>query len=353
MKILTVLGARPQFIKAAAFSRAALQYPDVQEVIVHTGQHYDQNMSDVFFKEMDIPKPKYMLQTGGKSHGAMTGQQLEKIEEILLTEKPDLVLVYGDTNSTLAGALAAVKLHIPIAHVEAGLRSFNRQMPEEINRILTDQISDYLFVPSLGAKQNLKSEGVDESKIFVVGDIMYDVALYYKEKMIKPLWFDDLKLEKFVLCTIHRAENTDDPIKLFNILKGLGLSKRDIVLPLHPRTVGKIMQYGLNIPSNIKVVDPIGYLEMVWLEVHSELIVTDSGGVQKEAYFHDKYCITLREETEWVELVENGYNILAGSNSELIKSLLSRQNCSGILDKSIYGNGNTAKKIIMKIIGGH
>lgn len=351
MKILTVLGARPQFIKAAAFSRALQQYSNIQEVIVHTGQHYDQNMSDVFFEEMGIPKPKYMLQTGGKSHGAMTGQQLEKIEEILLDEKPDLVLVYGDTNSTLAGALAAIKLHIPIAHVEAGLRSFNRQMPEEINRILTDQISNYLFVPSSDAKQNLLHEGIDESKIFVVGDIMYDVALYYKERMVKPSWFDALNLEKFILCTIHRAENTDDLTKLSNILEGLELSRRDIILPLHPRTVGKIKQYGLIVPSNVRVVDPIGYLEMVWLEVNCELIVTDSGGVQKEAYFHDKYCVTLREETEWVELVNSGYNTLVGSNSELIKSALVRQSDSKILDKSIYGNGNTAENIIKNITG--
>ncbi|PWB13299.1 UDP-N-acetylglucosamine 2-epimerase (non-hydrolyzing) [Acinetobacter sp. AM] len=346
MKILTVLGARPQFIKAAAFSRALHQYPNIKEVIVHTGQHYDQNMSDVFFEEMSIPKPKYMLQTGGKTHGAMTGKQLEKIEEILLTEKPDVVLVYGDTNSTLAGALAAIKLHIPIAHVESGLRSFNRQMPEEINRILTDQISDYLFVPSLGAKQNLLREGIEENKIFVVGDIMYDVALYYKEKMVKPSWFDALNLEKFILCTIHRAENTDDIEKLSNILKGLELSRKDIILPLHPRTVGKIKQYGLIIPSNIRVVDPTGYLEMVWLEIHSELIVTDSGGVQKEAYFHNKLCVTLREETEWVELVSSGYNTLVGSNSELIHSTLVSESQNKITIKDIYGDGNTAENIV-------
>ncbi|WP_353804610.1 non-hydrolyzing UDP-N-acetylglucosamine 2-epimerase [Acinetobacter baumannii] len=346
MKILTVLGARPQFIKAAAFSRAVQKSSMMEEIIIHTGQHYDQNMSDVFFEEMDIPKPKYMLQTGGKTHGAMTGQQLEKIEEILLIEKPDIVLVYGDTNSTLAGALAAIKLHIPIAHVESGLRSFNRQMPEEINRILTDQISDYLFVPSLGAKENLLREGISENKIFVVGDIMYDVALYYKEKMIKPLWFDDLNLNKFVLCTIHRAENTDDPIKLSNILRGLELSQRDIILPLHPRTVSKLKQYGLNIPSNIRVVEPTGYLEMVWLEVHSELIVTDSGGVQKEAYFHNKLCVTLREETEWVELVNNGYNTLVGSNSDLISTSLKNKVVNKISIKDIYGNGDTAEKIV-------
>ncbi|WP_262463067.1 non-hydrolyzing UDP-N-acetylglucosamine 2-epimerase [Acinetobacter pittii] len=350
MKILTVLGARPQFIKAAAFSREVQRYSNIQEIIVHTGQHYDANMSDVFFQEMGIPKPKYMLKTGGKTHGAMTGQQLEKIEEILLNEKPDLVLVYGDTNSTLAGALAAVKLHIPIAHVEAGLRSFNRQMPEEINRILTDQISDYLFVPSLGAKQNLINEGVDENKIFIVGDIMYDVALYYKEKMVKPYWFDELNLEKFILCTIHRAENTDDINKLKDILKGLELSKKNIILPLHPRTVKKIKEYDLVVSNNIYIVEPVGYLEMVWLEVNSQLIVTDSGGVQKEAYFHNKYCVTLREETEWVELVSNGYNILAGSNPILISSSLSNEVNKEILNKDIYGKGNTSKNIL-EIIG--
>ncbi|MFW1968560.1 non-hydrolyzing UDP-N-acetylglucosamine 2-epimerase [Acinetobacter guillouiae] len=346
MKIVTVLGARPQFIKAAAFSRAILNSTKIEEIIVHTGQHYDQNMSDVFFDEMDIPKPKYMLSTGGKTHGAMTGQQLEKIEEILLNEQPDLVLVYGDTNSTLAGALAAVKMHIPIAHVESGLRSFNRQMPEEINRILTDQISEYLFVPSVGAKQNLLREGIDESKIFIVGDIMYDVALFYKEKMLKPLWFDSLDLKAFILCTIHRAENTDDILKLSNILKGLELSGENIILPLHPRTVNKIKQYDLKLSENIKVVDPVGYLEMVWLEANSKLIVTDSGGVQKEAYFHNKLCVTLREETEWVELVEVGYNTLVGSNSTLISSALMNDSITKICINDIYGNGHTAENIV-------
>ncbi|MCU4494114.1 UDP-N-acetylglucosamine 2-epimerase (non-hydrolyzing) [Acinetobacter guillouiae] len=350
MKIVTVLGARPQFIKAAAFSRAILNSTKIEEIIVHTGQHYDQNMSDVFFDEMDIPKPKYMLSTGGKTHGAMTGQQLEKIEEILLNEQPDLVLVYGDTNSTLAGALAAVKMHIPIAHVESGLRSFNRQMPEEINRILTDQISEYLFVPSVGAKQNLLREGIDESKIFIVGDIMYDVALFYKEKMLKPLWFDSLDLKAFILCTIHRAENTDDILKLSNILKGLELSGENIILPLHPRTVSKIKQYDLKLSENIKVVDPVGYLEMVWLEANSKLIVTDSGGVQKEAYFHNKLCVTLREETEWVELVNAGYNKLVGSAADLINLALTDKDSIEIKNKNIYGNGNSAQNIISIII---
>lgn len=350
MKILTVLGARPQFIKAAAFSRVIADYEGLQEVIVHTGQHYDQNMSDIFFEEMDIPVPKYKLQTGGKTHGAMTGQQLEKIEEILLEEKPDLVLVYGDTNSTLAGALSAVKLHIPIAHIEAGLRSFNRKMPEEINRILTDQVSDYLFVPSLGAKNNLLHEGVDQNKIFIVGDIMYDVSLYYKEKMIKPDWFDALNLSNFILCTIHRAENTDDEIKLLNIFKGLGSSNKNIILPLHPRTVNKIKEHNITVPNNIKIVDPVGYLEMVWLEVNSDLIVTDSGGVQKEAYFHGKYCITLREETEWVELVEHGFNKLVGYDAKLIVDGINTSDSKKIESSGIYGDGKTAKKILDIIV---
>ncbi|QBQ17596.1 non-hydrolyzing UDP-N-acetylglucosamine 2-epimerase [Acinetobacter haemolyticus] len=350
MKILTVLGARPQFIKAAAFSRAIADYEGVEEIIVHTGQHYDQNMSDIFFEEMDIPVPKYKLQTGGKTHGAMTGQQLEKIEEILIKEKPDLVLVYGDTNSTLAGALSAVKLHIPIAHIEAGLRSFNRKMPEEINRILTDQVSDYLFVPSLGAKNNLLHEGVEENKIFIVGDIMYDVSLYYKEKMEKPTWFDSLDLNNFILCTIHRAENTDDEFKLQSIFKGLGLSSKNIILPLHPRTVNKIKEHNIIIPNNIKIVDPVGYLEMVWLEVHSDLIVTDSGGVQKEAYFHGKYCVTLREETEWVELVEYGFNKLVGYDTKLIVNAINISDSKKIESLGIYGDGETAKKILDSIL---
>lgn len=350
MKILTVLGARPQFIKAAAFSRVIAEYDEVEEIIVHTGQHYDQNMSDIFFEEMGIPVPKYKLQTGGKTHGAMTGQQLEKIEEILLEEKPDLVLVYGDTNSTLAGALSAVKLHIPIAHIEAGLRSFNRKMPEEINRILTDQVSDYLFVPSLGAKDNLLHEGIDESKIFIVGDIMYDVSLYYKEKMVKPNWFDSLNLNNFILCTIHRAENTDDDCKLLNIFRGLGLSNKNIILPLHPRTVNKIKEHNITIPNNIKIVEPVGYLEMVWLEVHSDLIVTDSGGVQKEAYFHGKYCITLREETEWVELVENGFNKLVGHDPKLIVDAINTMDSKKIENLGIYGNGKAAYKILNRVV---
>jgi UDP-GlcNAc3NAcA epimerase len=302
-------------------------------------------MSDIFFDEMNIPKPKYSLQTGGKTHGEMTGQQLEQVEKILLDEQPDLVLVYGDTNSTLAGALAAVKLHIPIAHVEAGLRSFNKKMPEEINRILTDQISDYLFVPSIGAKQNLLNEGVSEEKIFVVGDIMYDVSLYYKEKMVRPKWFENLGLDKFILCTIHRAENADDINKLSNILKGLELAGKGVILPLYPCTLNKIKQYALNLPKNIRVVEPVGYLEMVWLEVNYNLVVTDSGAVQKEAYFHEKYCVTLREETEWVELVDNGLNRLVGSDIEKICKACEKP-FEYKFSHGIYGKGETANNIL-------
>lgn len=348
MKILTILGARPQFIKAAAFSRAIKNYPNIKEVIVHTGQHYDQNMSDIFFQEMDIPTPQYKLNTGGKTHGAMTGQQLEQIEDILILENPDIVLVYGDTNSTLAGALAAVKLHIPVAHVEAGLRSYNRKMPEEINRILTDQISSYLFVPSIKSKQNLINEGISEDKIFIVGDIMYDVSIFYKEKMIKPNWFDELKLRSYALCTIHRAENTDDIKKLKGIFKGLSDSGKDIILPLHPRTLKKIEEHNITIASNINIVQPVGYLEMIWLEVNSDLVITDSGGVQKEAYFHNKFCITLRDETEWVELVENKVNVVVGSNAEAIKESIIRS-VSINNDSLIYGNGDTAVKIIAEL----
>lgn len=345
MKILTVLGARPQFIKAASFSRALRGHPNIEEIIVHTGQHYDQNMSDIFFNEMDIPRPKYQLNTGGKSHGAMTGQQLVEIEKVLLIEQPDIVLVYGDTNSTLAGALAAVKLHIPVAHVEAGLRSFNREMPEEINRILTDQISSYLFVPTISSKQNLLREGIPESRIHIVGDIMFDVALYYKNKSTKPKWYDTINLKEFALCTIHRAENTDKPEKLARILQGLSHSNLPIILPLHPRTLSKINSYHIDIPENIYVVEPVGYLEMVWLEINCSFIITDSGGVQKEAYFHGKQCITLRDETEWVELTQIKVNTLVGSDITKIKQALEVQKFQ-INNTTIYGSGNTANQII-------
>jgi len=347
IKILTVIGARPQFIKAATVSRQIALRDDLQEVIVHTGQHYDSNMSDVFFEELDIPKPHYHLGIGGGTHGAMTGRQLEAIEQVLLKEMPDWVLVYGDTNSTLAGALAAVKLHIPVAHVEAGLRSFNRKMPEEINRILTDHASTLLFTPTNTATRNLASEGIAGEKVQQVGDVMYDAALFYKERARKPDWFDALKIEPgtFVLCTIHRAENTDDLERMKCILVGLQDSGLPVILPLHPRTKKVLIDAGLNTPQNVYVVDPVGYLEMVWLEVNCKIIATDSGGVQKEAYFHGKPCVTLRDETEWVELVDAGWNVLVGANRTLITSGL--MSVFSFPEVSVlYGCGQSAASVV-------
>jgi UDP-GlcNAc3NAcA epimerase len=352
MKILTILGARPQFIKAAVVSRAFKQYrKDVREVLVHTGQHYDANMSDVFFDELDIPHPDYNLGIGGGTHGQNTGRMIEKVEEILLKEKPDWVLVYGDTDSTLAGALAAAKLHIPVAHVEAGLRSFNRRMPEEINRVLTDHVASILFVPTSTAKKNLSNEGIDQNKIQTVGDVMYDAALYYKEKARKPPWFDNLKMSinEFVLCTIHRAENTDEPERLREIFQGLSDCDLPMVLPLHPRTRGKLASQGIVPAPNIQLTEPVGYLEMVWLEMNCKLIVTDSGGVQKEAYFHGKPCITLRDETEWLELVESGNNQLVGADASRISSAVSSSfHVSG--DKELYGRGVSGVDIVHLLI---
>lgn len=354
MKLFTVIGARPQFIKAATVSRAlAAHYPDSREILVHTGQHYDANMSDVFFDELDIPRPGHHLGIGGGSHGQNTGRMLEKLDALMIQEKPDWVLVYGDTDSTLAGALAAAKLHIPVAHVEAGLRSFNRRMPEEINRVLTDHVADLLFAPTQLALRNLQKEGIADSKIHVVGDVMYDAALYYRPLARKPAWFDALRVGEFALCTIHRAENTDDPERMRGILAGLAESPLPVVLPLHPRTRKQLAQFHLNLPNTIRVVDPVGYLEMVWLESHCRLVVTDSGGVQKEAYFHGKPCVTLRDETEWVELVELGANVLVGADRARIRAAV--MGCESMICGSrdvLYGQGNSAMQLLAKLIGG-
>ncbi|NLC36032.1 MAG: UDP-N-acetylglucosamine 2-epimerase (non-hydrolyzing) [Alcaligenaceae bacterium] len=343
---MTVLGARPQFVKAAAVSRAIATQPGLHERIIHTGQHYDPGMSDIFFEEMDIPRPDHQLGTGGGSHGAMTGAQLQSIEAILLAERPDWVLVYGDTNSTLAGALAAAKLHIPVAHVEAGLRSFNRRMPEEINRVLTDHLSELLFVPTPAAGRQLRQEGIDPGRIHLTGDVMMDAALYYRELARRPAWFDDLSLQDdaFLLCTLHRAENTDCPQRLRNIFYGLAASERPIVLPLHPRTRKTLERLNLQPSSQLHIVEPVGYLEMAWLEMHCAAVVTDSGGVQKEAYFHGKPCITLRDETEWTELVELGVNTLTGADpgliAEQINAPMSHPSCG-----DLYGDGRAAQFI--------
>jgi len=349
-KIITVLGARPQFIKAATVSRAIAREGRVMERIIHTGQHYDPGMSDIFFQEMDIPMPSHHLSVGGGSHGAMTGEQLRLIESILMEEKPDWVLVYGDTNSTLAGALAAAKLHIPVAHVEAGLRSFDRRMPEEINRIMTDHLSEVLFAPTQVAQRQLKREGVDDGQIHITGDVMMDAALHYREYARRPKWFDGLGVAEgeFLLCTIHRAENTDSEQRLRNILLGLSASERPIVLPLHPRTRKTMERLALAPSEQIYVVDPVGYLEMVWLEMHCHAVVTDSGGVQKEAYFHGKPCITLRDETEWIELVELGVNTLVGAEPEHIANHINNPpNACTVGD--VYGDGR-ASELIAQIL---
>ena len=352
MKILTVVGARPQFIKAAVVSRAFKERrPDVSEILVHTGQHYDANMSGVFFEELNIPRPTHNLGVGGGTHGQNTGRMLEGLEALMLAESPDWVLVYGDTDSTLAGALAAAKLNIPLAHVEAGLRSFNRRMPEEINRVLTDHTAAMLFAPTELARTNLRNEGIEEERIHVVGDVMYDAALFYKEHACKPSWFDALEIapNEFVLCTVHRAENTDDPQRMQAIFDGLESAALPVVLPLHPRTRNKLLQMGMELPANINVVDPVGYLGMVWLEANCKLVATDSGGVQKEAYFHQKPCVTLRDETEWVELVERKVNQLTGANATEIKNAIHRAFFPAT-ETSLYGIGKTAQNIIEKLV---
>ena len=347
MKIVTVLGARPQFIKAAALSRVIQRNPKIKEVIIHTGQHYDTNMSDIFFEQMQIPKPDHYLGVSSKYHGEMTGRMIEGIEQILLKEKPDVVLIYGDTNSTLAGAIAAKKLHIKIAHVEAGLRSYNMLMPEEINRILADRISNFLFCPGEQAIKNLRAEGFDNfpSEIYDVGDIMKDVAYFYQKLEQEVVGIP----EKFVLSTIHRAENTDDLARLASIVESLIeiSSTHPVILPLHPRTKSRLSKLNLTVPEDVKIIDPVGYLEMVYLLKRCELVVTDSGGLQKEAYFFGKPCITTRDQTEWTELVEAGYNSVVGTDKKQIltaKEKFLKQKPQ--FEPSLYGQGNTAEKIV-------
>jgi UDP-GlcNAc3NAcA epimerase len=350
-RILTILGARPQFIKAAAVSRAIKQ-SSLQEIIVHTGQHFDNNMSDVFFKEMEIPAPDYNLNINSLGHGAMTGRMMEEIEKIILNEKPDVVMVYGDTNSTIAGSLAAKKLQVKVAHVEAGLRSFNMAMPEEINRILTDRISDFLFCPTQTAVNNLDKEGFKNfnCQISKVGDVMYDTSLYYgKQADSKASFAKSLNLEpsSYVLCTVHRQENTDDPARLISIFEALNEINRfkKVVLPLHPRT-RKILETK-GIKPEFTIIDPVGYFDIIYLMKNASLILTDSGGMQKEAFFFGKYCLTMRDETEWVELVENQVNFLVGAQKASI--LNGFQHVISKPFKTVeplYGDGNASEKII-------
>lgn len=359
MKIITVVGARPQFIKAATLSRVLRKQDRVNELLLHTGQHFDANMSAVFFDELDIPNPDFNLEINGGGHGEMTGKMLSGIEQVLLEEKPNWVLIYGDTNSTLAGALAAVKLHIPIAHVEAGLRSFNRKMPEEINRVLTDHASDLLFAPTRLAMENLKKEGLSPDKIEYVGDVMFDAAKFYGAKASSQL--SEIREKNgfdhgdYALVTIHRAENTDEPQLLRAIANQIIKLNIDlpVIWPLHPRTRHKLIELNLmdSLNRNISIVDPVGYLDMVALEKGAKLIVTDSGGVQKEAFFHRVPCLTLRNETEWVELVDGGYNILVNplldAAPDIAKEMIKRKLD---WDQPLYGTGNSAELICQALL---
>ena len=351
-KIITVVGARPQFIKAATLSRQ-FKLLGIEEKIIHTGQHFDANMSEIFFDEMEIPKPAYQLDIHGVSHGAMTGRMLEGIEKILMSEKPDGVLVYGDTNSTLAGALAAAKLHIPVIHVEAGLRSFNMEMPEEINRILTDRISNALFCPTVTAVNNLMREGFDNMPIQIIknGDVMQDAAMYYADKaQLKSDIIRKPGLNKFVLATIHRQENTDNPENLKNIIEGLNAIHKEIpvVVPMHPRT-RNILAQNYQLPD-FTIIDPVGYFDMIMLLKSCEMVITDSGGVQKEAFFFAKHCITLREQTEWVELVENGFNLLVGSDIDKLRDAFDFfRTKKSDFSINLYGNGKAAEMAAAEI----
>lgn len=358
MFILSIVGARPQFIKVAALSRAIAEHNrkfrdcPIAEKIIHTGQHYDENMSQMFFDELEIPQPDYNLGVGSSSHGEQTGKMLERLEQTLLKEKPDWVLVYGDTNSTLAGALTAAKLHIPVAHVEAGLRSFNRRMPEEINRVVTDHISELLFCPTQTSVDNLAKEGISAG-VHRVGDVMYDCILFYtkKTKPIEQKILERLRIQSksYCLVTVHRAENTDDSKQLSNIFEALNeIATKDcpVVLPLHPRTIKHAHKHSLEFADWVKVIKPVSYLKMVALENNAKLILTDSGGVQKEAYWLGVPCITLRDETEWVETVESGWNILAGANKEcIIDGVRHGHRRRDVAPESVYGNGNAANQI--------
>jgi UDP-GlcNAc3NAcA epimerase len=384
IKILTIIGARPQIIKAAAISRAISQHfqNDFTEVIVHTGQHYDENMSAIFFGELGIPQPNYNLSVGSGTHGVQTANMLQGIEAVLVKEKPNYLLIYGDTNSTLAGALAAVKLQVPVIHIEAGLRSFNKSMPEEINRILADHVSTYLFPPTSTGVENLQREGFeiqrlkkyskDQPGIFNFGDIMYDNAIHFAEIAEQAIDLEQLYglvSGQFILCTIHRNQNTDNSEKLTSIIEALVeiSDSQKIFIPLHPRTLKAIQQ---NLPAllfekfksneNILLNPPVGFLEMIALEKNAQLVMTDSGGVQKEAFFFGKPCIIFREETEWTEIVTNGMATLTGSDRERITRAFAHygQNSGDTTNgeevvRSIYGKGNAAYEMLKIVKENH
>lgn len=366
LTVLTIIGARPQFIKAAVLSRLIrgdAYRNHISEFLVHTGQHYDECMSEVFFRDMEIPDPDVNLNIGSGGHGRMTGAMLARLEDLILERKPDIVLVYGDTNSTLAGALAASKLHVPVAHVEAGLRSFMMAMPEEQNRILTDRISTYLFCPTNTAVGNLEHEGIpnrdpvdaspDRKSVTMVGDIMLDASLHYRAIAgTRTKAFMDSMPERFYLLTMHRAENTDDPTRLAAIVHAINRRcEREAVFPLHPRTRKTLDRFGLSFGPHVRIIDPVGYFEMLALEEACEFVVTDSGGVQKEAYFFGKPCMTLRDSTEWVELVENGWNILVGADEEaIVRGFETIAAPARYLP--LYGEGKAGKLICDRLLAG-
>ena len=348
MRIVSVVGARPQFIKAASVSRALRKYH--KEILVHTGQHYDAELSDIFFEELNIPKPDYNLEIGSDTHARQTGRMMIAIEPVLIAEKPDVVLVYGDTNSTLAAALTAEKLHIPVAHVEAGPRMFNKSMPEEINRILTDHVSDLLFAPTQTAVDNLKNEGIREG-VYLTGDVMLDGFLYYSEiagKNSAALSRLGLKKGEYLLATFHRVRNTDIEQNLRNIVDAFTGIKSKIVFPLHPRTKKQLNKYGLydklkNAPNMI-LTDPVGYFDSIMLTRNASMVLTDSGGLQREAYFAGVYCITLDETTGWPETVEDGWNMLVGSDRDKIVDLVV-YHCPPGKQRAVFGDGKAAEKI--------
>lgn len=355
MKVLSVVGARPQFVKAAVVLRALALTDRVDSVLVHTGQHFDANMSAVFFDELDLPSPDYNLGIGGGTHAENCGRMLEAIENVVLTVSPDWVLVFGDTDSTLAGALAAAKLNVAVAHVEAGLRSFNRRMPEEINRILTDHASTLLLAPTVLAVRNLADEGIGSDRVTLVGDVMYDAALYYgarAERRSSVLDRLGVRRGEYVLATVHRPANTDNLDNMTGILRAMSRSRHPVVWPVHPRTRNRLRQFGLSIPPTVIATEPVGYLDMAMLEKHALLVATDSGGVQKEAFFYGVPCVTLREETEWVELLEAGVNQLVGSDFHRFGQLLSEQipTFAPLNDDHPYGNGQAAEKVALALV---
>jgi UDP-GlcNAc3NAcA epimerase len=360
MKVASIIGARPQFIKAAPISRAMIQVegatsagPErMSEILVHTGQHYDDNMSEVFFRELGIPAPDYNLGVGAGTHGWQTGQMLIGIEDVLLKEKPDWVLVYGDTNSTVAGALAAAKLHIPLAHVEAGLRSFNRRMPEEINRVVADHLSSLLFCPSQVAVENLAGEGISR-RVYLVGDVMADSLAFAARASNHSQILQQLGLVErgFLLATVHRAENTENEENVCNILHAFDRLKEKIVFPAHPRTLDKMKKLGISPAAHVKLIEPLGYLDMVMLIRSARMILTDSGGLQKEAYWLSVPCVTLRKETEWVETVELGWNVLTGPDVIRITKAVQTLNPPR-QHPPLYGDGKTAERICKLLSGG-